>query len=70
MISEEKINELVGLCERAKDASSQFSDAIKSQAELNGLAQRALRRFVVAKHRDALADLDSEADDLAKLLGI
>lgn len=62
------IDELVALRVRAKDAASQFTEAVAVQAEKYSMSKGALRRFVCARESGKLLDLNVEADDLAALL--
>lgn len=62
------IDELVLLRASARLAAEDFSEAIKAQAEKHEIAKGALRRFVCAVEKDALAALSAEFDDLAALM--
>lgn len=62
------IDELVALRSSAKMAAETYSEAITNQSELNGVRKGALRRYINAKEAGRLAELDTEASDIANLL--
>jgi predicted RNase H-like nuclease len=62
------IDELCALRASAKAAAETFAEAITEQAEKANLKKGALRRYINARVADRLAELDAEADDLAKLM--
>ena len=68
MLTSDHIDELVQLRASARLAAEDFSEAIKTLAEKHELNKSALRRFIVAKEKDKLDDLDNESDAIAALL--
>lgn len=61
----EKIDHLVNLHKATKDASADYSAAIKVVAEKAGLLASVVRRFVVAKAGESFDDKKKEAEQLA-----
>jgi len=68
MIDQAVIDELVALRSSARLAAKTYTDAIAAQSETHDIRKWALRRYVNAREKDQLADLDLEASDLAKLM--
>jgi hypothetical protein len=62
---DEKMDHLVGLHNACKEASSSFSDAVKSVAESSGLQASVVRRFVAAKAGENFGDRKRDAEQLA-----
>lgn len=60
----ERIQQLITLHHSAKEASADFSDAIKKCAEDSGLNAAAVRRFVIARAGDKF---DARKKDVAQL---
>lgn len=61
----EKLDHLVSLNKTAKDASKDYSDAVKAAAEKSGLLASVVRRYVVAKAGDSFDEKKKEAEQLA-----
>lgn len=68
MIDQATRDELVALRADARLAAESYTDAIAAQAEKHDVSRSALRRYVNALEADRLADLDTEATDLANLM--
>lgn len=62
---DEKMDHLVSLHTACKEASTNFSDAIKAVAESSGLQASVVRRFVAAKAGDNFGDRKRDAEQLA-----
>lgn len=67
-IPDATVEELMTLRTAARLAAEDFGTAVKAQAEKFSCRPGALRRYVTAKEAAKLADLDAEAEDLAKLM--
>ena len=67
-IDKSTIDELVALRSDAVMSASSFSEAIKEQAESLNISRGALRRFICAREKGDLLSLDTESEDIAKLL--
>lgn len=63
----DRIENLVRLCESAKAASNDFSEAIKDTAEKSGLLASVVRKFVVAKAGEKFDDKKRECEQLSLL---
>jgi len=68
MIDQATIDELVELRTSARLAAETFTEALAAQSETHDIRKGALRRYICAREKDQLADLDLEATDLAKLM--
>jgi hypothetical protein len=68
MIDQAVIDELVALRSSARLAAETYTDAIAAQSETHDIRKGALRRYINAREKDQLGDLDLEASDLAKLM--
>ena len=62
------INELRTLRTRANDATTDFREAVKTQAEKHHLKPSSLRRYVVALGRDRVDDVLAEAREIESLV--
>lgn len=62
------IEELCTLRADARLAAETFTTAVTTLAERYGIHKTALRRYVCAREKDALATLSTEQDDLDQLL--
>jgi len=67
-LSQEHIDELVQLRASARLAAEDFTEAVKAAAEKHEIPKGALRRYIQAREKDKIADLDDESTALAALL--
>jgi hypothetical protein len=67
-IPQATIEELVTLRSDARISAENLTAAIAAQAEKYAISKGALRRYVCALESDAMDKLDSEAEDLARLI--
>ena len=67
-LSQEHIDELVQLRASARLAAEDFTEAVKAAADSHEIPKGALRRYIQAREKDALDDLDGESTALAALL--
>ena len=67
-LPQEHIDELVQLRASARLAAEDFTEAVKAAADSHEISKGALRRYISAKEKDKLADLDDESTALAALL--
>jgi hypothetical protein len=63
------IEELRRLRTEANEASTDFREAIKVQADKHKVKPAALRRYVIALGRDKVDEAKAEAEDLERLIG-
>lgn len=63
------IAELRNLRRRAKEAGTDFKNAINDQAEKHKVEPGALRSYIVGLESDTLAQIAAEAADLERLIG-
>jgi hypothetical protein len=66
---DERMPHLVKLHGNAKDASKDFSQAVKAVAEKSGLLASVVRRFVTAKAGEHFEDKQKEAYQLSLVFG-
>ena len=67
MIPKENLTELETLCERAKEHTTIFNEALKQQAEAYELNQAGLGRYVRARVADKMDKLKAEQDTVEQL---
>lgn len=63
------VSELRRLRKVATEASGDFRDAVKTQAEKYGVKAGALARYVRALESDSIEEVESEMLDLERLIG-
>ena len=68
MLTKDHIDELVTLRAEARMSAENFSEAIADAAKNHDMPKGALRRYICAKEKDKLAELNEEADALASML--
>lgn len=67
-LSPEHIDELVQLRASARLAAEDFTEAVRAVALSHEIPKGALRRYIQAREKDKMQDLDDESTALAALL--
>lgn len=67
-LTPEHIDELVQLRASARLAAEDFTEAVKAAAESHEIPKGALRRYIQAREKDKMQDLDAESAALMALI--
>lgn len=67
MIDAKTLDELEHACQRAKDMTAAFNEAIKAQAQKHGMDPQALGKFVRARVNDKMQKFEAEQDTMEQL---